>query len=189
MSTIASYDVGLDPSAWTNMKASGGYTKMAQSFQSPGGIWVPTAVSFVLKKTGLPSGNITFYIGGHTGTYADGSSKPNTTVYAYSDTTSYDTLLTTSWAYVELSMTTVSENLSGVGPFTVYLVITGGSTGNTVDVAGANSNPVAGNAARWLSSWSALGTTETSYIVTGDPQGVVGARPSVRAATMIRRRR
>lgn len=133
----------------------------AQSFTGDG--TKVSSAKFYLKKVGSPTGNITAFLYDHSGTFGT-SSIP--TGSALSTSSSIDsTTLTTSMALYEFTFPSQYTTVNGT-KYCIVVYRIGGDSGNTVVVGGDNTSPShAGNASKYVSSWTAYSGTDLCFYV------------------------
>jgi len=147
----------------------------AQSFSNGVQAQYVTRARFNLKKTGSPTGNLTFKLYAHSGTYGT-SSVPTGAALATSDT--YDvTRLTTSYKTIELGFSTPYE-LDASTYYCIAVDYSSGDGSNYVQVEGlASSGTHGGNAAYYQSAaWNAAASDDLAFevYVSPDLYGLTG---------------
>ncbi len=142
---------------------SGGNIKEGQSFTGNGATVV--SATFLISKTGAPTGNVTYSIYAHTGTFGAGGTGTGAAL-ATSDVLDISTLTTT------LTLTTLA--FSGVNQIsltngTKYVVVaeySGGDGSNCLNVGIDTTSPAhAGNRCRYIASWSGDATGDYVFYV------------------------
>lgn len=142
---------------------SGNFTARGQSFHGINGDL--SAVQFLLKKLGSPTGNAVAKLYAHSGSYGT-SSVPTGTALATSNTFDVSQLTTTA-QWIKFVFPTPYTMSSGTD-YVVVVEYTGGNVTNQViarlDGSGAAHS---GNESQYSGSWSAVAAADMAFIVEG----------------------
>ena len=140
-------------------------TDYGQSFTSNGSAL--TTAKFYLKKSGSPTGNITFRVYAHSGTYGT-SSLPTGPILDITGNLDSSTL-TTSFALYELTFANNYQTNSGYYVVTVHYA--GGDVDNKVIIGQDSSSPTHGGNVSYLpdgGSWTATNAYDNIFYIYGD---------------------